>query len=78
MDIQEALNSNIQMQLDVCSAWGEDEKKAKKYMLITHDCARRAKARWRVLREEKGYQGSLFGIVRAISIRIFGRRARNA
>jgi len=63
VDIQEAFNSDIQMQLDVCSAWGEDEKKAKKYMLITHDWARRAKARWRVLREEKGYQGLLFGIV---------------
>ena len=63
VDIQEAFNSDIQMQLDVCSAYGEDEKKAKHYMLITHDWARRAKARWQVLREGKGYQGSLFGIV---------------
>ncbi len=63
VEIQEAFNSDIQMQLDVCSAWGEEEKKAKKYMEITHGWAARAKTRWLELREETGYRGSLFGIV---------------
>jgi queuine tRNA-ribosyltransferase len=61
--IQTAFNSDIQMQLDICSHWGEDEKKAHKAMTLTHDWARRAKTTWEKARDEEGYQGQLFGIV---------------
>lgn len=62
VEIQTALNSDIQMQLDVCSPWGADEKEARKALELTTAWAARAKARW--LRErEEGYRGELFGIV---------------
>lgn len=63
VEIQTAFNSDIQMQLDICSAYGEDEKSALKAMTITHDWARRAKKSWSDAREREGYQGQLFGIV---------------
>jgi len=63
VEIQTAFNSDIQMQLDICSPWGEDEKKAHKDMLLTHEWTKRAKAAWEKARDEEGYQGKLFGIV---------------
>jgi len=63
VEIQTAFNSDIQMQLDICSAYGEDERAALKAMTITHDWARRAKKAWSDAREKEGYQGQLFGIV---------------
>jgi len=63
VEVQTAFNSDIQMQLDICSPWGEDEKKAQKDMNLTHAWARRAKAAWEKARDEDGYQGKLFGIV---------------
>ncbi|MHB9151277.1 MAG: tRNA guanosine(34) transglycosylase Tgt [Spirochaetales bacterium] len=63
VEIQTAFNSDIQMQLDICSPWGEEEKKARKDMLLTHEWTKRAKAAWEKARDEEGYQGKLFGIV---------------
>ena len=63
VEIQTAFNSDIQMQLDICTPWNEDEKKSRKAMILTHDWAKRAKAAWEKAREEEGYQGKLFGIV---------------
>lgn len=62
VEIQTAFNSDIQMQLDVCGAWGETEKKAQAGMALTDNWAKRAKARWLRAKEEEGYQGKLFGI----------------
>lgn len=63
VEVQTAFNSDIQMQLDICSPWGEDERAARKDMELTHAWAKRAKAAWEHAREEDGYQGKLFGIV---------------
>jgi len=59
---QQDFNSDIQMALDVCTAPGITEKKAKEAMYITSRWAERAKAEWLRTRDE-GYLGSLFGIV---------------
>jgi queuine tRNA-ribosyltransferase len=62
VEIQVMLNSDIQMQLDVCTPFGITEGEAKNALDITAAWLGRAKAAW--LREaEKGYQGSLFAIV---------------
>jgi queuine tRNA-ribosyltransferase len=61
--IQTAFNSDIQMQLDICTPWGEDLKKARKAMLLSLDWSKRAKAEWERVRLENNYQGSIFGIV---------------
>ena len=50
------------MQLDICSAWGAEDKEVRSALRLTTEWARRAKARWLVEREE-GYRGELFGIV---------------
>ncbi|TXT48775.1 MAG: queuine tRNA-ribosyltransferase [Spirochaetes bacterium] len=63
VDIQTAFNSDIQMQLDICSPWGEEEKKSRFAMVRTHAWALRAKAQWLKARKELDYQGLLFGIV---------------
>ncbi len=63
VEIQTAFNSDIQMQLDICSPWGEEEKKAAGSMALTHAWARRAKAAWEKARDVEDYRGSLFGIV---------------
>lgn len=62
VEVQTALNSDIQMQLDICSAWGAEEKEVRSALRLTTEWARRAKARWGQSREE-GYRGELFGIV---------------
>ena len=62
VDIQTILGSDIQMQLDVCSAWGVTEKEAFKSMKTTALWTERAKTRW----DEKkagGYRGQFFPIV---------------
>ena len=63
VEIQTAFNSDIQMQLDICTPWNEDEKKSRKAMILTHDWGKRAKTAWEKAKEEEGYQGKLFGIV---------------
>lgn len=55
-------NSDIQMQLDVCTGAGTSKKDAQKALKITSDWLLRAKKEWNVAREN-GYQGMLFPIV---------------
>ncbi len=61
VDIQTQLGSDIQMQLDVCTAPGIEEREAIKALELTSAWAKRAKLR----RSEKdeSYKGKLFGIV---------------
>ena len=62
VEAQTAFNSDIQMQLDICTPWGTDEDKAANAADLTTRWAARAKARWLEKRGE-GYRGELFGIV---------------
>lgn len=62
VEAQVAFNSDVQMQLDVCSSYGTGRKEAERAQRLTTDWARRARARWREACGE-GYSGSLFGIV---------------
>ncbi len=59
--LQAGFNSDIQMQLDVCTGFGTEWKKAKEALVITTDWAKRAKKAWLETGEE--YQGKLFAIV---------------
>lgn len=59
--LQAGFNSDIQMQLDVCTGFGTEWKKAKEALVITTDWARRAKKAWLETPDE--YQGKLFSIV---------------
>jgi queuine tRNA-ribosyltransferase len=62
VEIQCVIGSDIQMQLDVCNAWGGTRKDSEKSLGITTEWLGRAKAAWEQKREE-GYSGSLFSIV---------------
>ncbi len=59
--LQTAFNSDIQMQLDVCTGFGTTWKKAKEALVITTDWAKRAMNAWKNTGDE--YQGKLFPIV---------------
>ena len=59
---QTKFNSDIQMQLDVCSGWGVERKEAERALKITSDWLLRAKGEWEKQREA-GYEGMLFPIV---------------
>ena len=59
---QVLLNSDIQMQLDVCTGWGGERKEAERALRITTDWTHRAIAEWKKQREN-GYKGILFPIV---------------
>ncbi len=59
---QTKFNSDIQMQLDVCSGWDEGRKNAEKALKITSDWLIRAKSEWEK-QVENGYKGILFPIV---------------
>jgi queuine tRNA-ribosyltransferase len=62
VEAQAAFNSDIQMQLDVCTPFGVGEKEASEASDLTTRWARRAKERWSRKRDE-GYAGQLFGII---------------
>lgn len=62
VDTQVKFNSDIQMQLDVCSGWGVSRKEAVEALKITSDWLLRAKKRYEE-QKEKGYKGILFPIV---------------
>jgi len=62
VEIQCVLDSDIQMQLDVCTAWGTDYKDSEKALEITGEWLGRAKTAWEEKRD-RGYKGSLFSIV---------------
>ncbi len=59
---QTKFNSDIQMQLDVCTGYDEPRKNAEKALRITSDWLVRAKKEWEAQREQ-GYEGMLFPIV---------------
>ncbi|MDR0408777.1 MAG: tRNA guanosine(34) transglycosylase Tgt [Spirochaetaceae bacterium] len=62
VDIQAALNSDIQMQLDVCASYGVSYRKALEALCVTENWLSRAKQRWLEKRSE-GYLGQFFAIV---------------
>lgn len=59
---QALFNSDIQMQLDVCSGYGVDRKEAEHALTVTSEWAKRAKKQWEE-EQSKGYKGILFPIV---------------
>lgn len=59
---QVKFNSDIQMQLDVCSGYGVEKKEAVQALNVTSKWAERAKAEWEKALD-KGYKGILFPIV---------------
>lgn len=59
---QTKLNSDIQMQLDVCTGFGVEKKEAEKALEITSSWAKRAFNEWKV-QQENGYKGILFPII---------------
>lgn len=59
---QTKLNSDIQMQLDVCTGYGVSREEAERALRITSAWAERAIKEWNVQREN-GYRGMLFPIV---------------
>lgn len=61
VDVQAAFNSDILMQLDVCTPWGIDEKAALKALRLTSAWAHRSKLRW--MEHDGNYHGKLFAIV---------------
>jgi queuine tRNA-ribosyltransferase len=62
VEAQVAFNSDVQMQLDICTPWDIDSREAGKASDMTTRWAKRAKDRW-LSKAEEGYSGSLFGIV---------------
>ncbi len=59
---QAKFNSDIQMQLDVCSGYGVDRKEAEHALAVTSAWAERAKKQW-LTEQQNGYKGILFPIV---------------
>ena len=59
---QVKLNSDIQMQLDVCSGFGVDRAEAERALRLSSQWAQRAITEWNIHRES-GYKGILFPIV---------------
>lgn len=59
---QVKFNSDIQMQLDICSGWGAKRSEAENALSITSQWSRRAIAEWKH-HKENGYNGILFPIV---------------
>lgn len=59
---QVKLNSDIQMQLDVCSGFGVDRQEAERALRLSSQWAERAIAEW-TIHQESGYKGVLFPIV---------------
>lgn len=59
---QVKLNSDIQMQLDVCSGYGVERREAERAFRLSSDWAVRAIKEWK-FHSENGYKGILFPIV---------------
>jgi len=62
VEAQAAFNSDIQMQLDVCTPYNTDRDKAGEALLITDRWLERANRRYREM-ADAGYEGKLFSIV---------------
>ncbi|MDR2053154.1 MAG: tRNA guanosine(34) transglycosylase Tgt [Treponema sp.] len=70
VEIQRILNSDIQMQLDVCTPWGISYREAEEALRVTTLWLKRAKSAWEKTRDsarDNGgadpYRGKLFAIV---------------
>jgi queuine tRNA-ribosyltransferase len=61
VDLQARFNSDIQMQLDVCTGYGVPRTEAERALDITSQWAKRAKDAWEKKRDA-GYQGLFFPI----------------
>ena len=61
VQVQAGFNSDIQMQLDICSPYGISKKETEKALLLTTAWAERAMTEWD--RTDEQYHGSLFPIV---------------
>lgn len=73
VDIQTALDSDVQMALDVCTGAGIDHAEAEEALAITQRWARRARTRRDEVDER--YKGLLFGIVQGNFFEDLRRRA---
>lgn len=62
VEAQCAFNSDIQMQLDVCTPFGIGEREAQNASDLTTRWARKAKTLW-LRKLDEGYTGLLFGII---------------
>ncbi len=62
VDVQAQFNSDIQMQLDVCTGYGIEKKEALHALDITENWLKRAKEEW-VKKQDEGYKGILLPIV---------------
>jgi queuine tRNA-ribosyltransferase len=77
VEAQCVIGSDIQMQLDVCNAWGASYKDSEKALAITSEWLGRAKAAWEEKRGQ-GYRGSLFSIVQGNFFPDLRRRSAEA
>ena len=77
VEIQCVLDSDIQMQLDVCSAWGASYSDSEKALGITGEWLDRAKTLW-LDKKNRGYNGSLFSIVQGNFFRDLRQRSAEA
>ena len=62
VDVQAQFNSDIQMQLDVCTGYGIEKKEALHALDITENWLKRAKEEW-LKKQDEGYKGILLPIV---------------
>jgi len=60
VQVQAAFNSDIQMQLDICSPYGIPKKETEKALILTTAWMHRAVREWD---QTEGYEGSLFPII---------------
>jgi queuine tRNA-ribosyltransferase len=77
VEIQYIMGSDIQMQLDVCNAWGASYKDSEKALVITGEWLGRAKSAWEE-KQAQGYKGSLFSIVQGNFFPDLRRRSAEA
>jgi len=77
VEAQCVIGSDIQMQLDVCSAWGAGRGEAERALELTTDWMGRAMRAWERARGE-GYAGSLFAIVQGNFFHDLRRRSAEA
>lgn len=61
VQVQAGFNSDIQMQLDICSPYGISKRETEKALVLTTAWAQRAMQEWE--KTDGSYQGSLFPIV---------------
>jgi queuine tRNA-ribosyltransferase len=77
VEIQRVIGSDIQMQLDVCNAWGASHKDSEEALVITSGWLGRAKAAWEKS-QAQGYNGNLFSIMQGNFFPDLRRRSAEA